>query len=37
MKLDQTLEGIQIRSAWVKRSTEDIQKWFASQKSSQKL
>ncbi|KAI0730373.1 peptidase family M1-domain-containing protein [Fomitopsis betulina] len=37
MKLDQTLEGIQIRSAWVKRSTEDIKKWFASQKSAQKL
>ncbi|TFY57887.1 hypothetical protein EVJ58_g6753 [Rhodofomes roseus] len=33
MKLDQTLEGIQIRSAWVKRSTEDIRKWFASRKS----
>ncbi|KAH9921040.1 leucyl aminopeptidase [Fomitopsis serialis] len=33
MKLDQTLEDIQVRSAWVKRSTEDIRKWFTSRKS----
>ncbi|KAH9921041.1 leucyl aminopeptidase [Fomitopsis serialis] len=32
MRLDQTLEDIQVRSAWVKRSTADIQKWFASRK-----
>lgn len=29
VKLDLALEGIQVRSAWVKRSTEDVQRWFA--------
>ena len=29
VKLDLALEGIQVQSAWVKRSTEDIQSWFA--------
>ncbi|EPS94689.1 hypothetical protein FOMPIDRAFT_101532 [Fomitopsis schrenkii] len=36
LKLDMTLEGIRVRSAWVKRSTEDIQKWFASHENASK-
>ncbi|KAI0933682.1 hypothetical protein AcV5_005768 [Taiwanofungus camphoratus] len=37
MSLKQTLENIHARSAWIKRSTTDIEKWLKSRQNSGKL